>query len=87
MTHAKNNNSKTPDDSFIESFGINVKTVNELCLIRNCYRLSRKTKFWRRGKCHRVSLRLKQIAPQQHNHYFKSNRYITNIMFELQQIA
>ena len=24
---------------------------------------------------------------QQHNHYFKSNRYITNIMFVLQQIA
>ena len=30
---------------------------------------------------------LEPRAFQQHNHYDKSNRYVTNIMFELQQIA
>ena len=83
----ENNNSKTRDDSFIELFGINVKMVNELFLIRNYHRPTGKKKFCRWEKYHRVSLRWKQIAFQQHSHYVESNIYITNIMYELQQIA
>ena len=49
MTHAKNNNSKTRDDFFIELFGINVKMVNKLSLIGNCQRPIRTPNFCRRG--------------------------------------
>ena len=36
ITHAKNNNSNTCDDSFIELFGINMKMVNEFALEVDC---------------------------------------------------
>ena len=76
ITRANNKNSKTRNDYFIELFGINVKIVNKMCFI---YTLTRKNTFCRREKCHQVSLRWKQIAFQQHNHYYRSNRYITNM--------